>query len=144
MKIVRSQNCYITLLIFFDLKQCNQVFNQNNRLLDLVFSTLDCRVQREDIPFVKEDLYHPAISITCTIKCGDVTQDNFPVNCGEFRFNYKKANFPALYSDLLNADWNLEEVDNVDLRCDMFYEKLFTIFRNNVPLVKGGHSERRH
>lgn len=60
---VRLLNNVITSL---DPNQFNSIINSDNRLLDLIFSNTNQSmvVNREAYPFVHEDPYHPALSIT--------------------------------------------------------------------------------
>nr|CAI5828557.1 unnamed protein product [Callosobruchus analis] len=44
-----------------NVKQYNGIFNQNGRLLDLIFSSVSCSSERDDMPLVIEDRHHPAI-----------------------------------------------------------------------------------
>lgn len=128
---------------FFDFSQFNEMFNQNNRLLDLVFSNIQCHVEHEIAPFVREDSHHPALFIQCLIDFRSGVHDNFPVNHDQERFNFRKANFPALYSELLSEDWQcLDQYNQPDLYCSLFYEKLFNIIRRWVPVVKSRNTGR--
>jgi hypothetical protein len=69
-----STSCQLpnNLICFYDLKQCNNVRNSNNRLLDLVFVNrcLSCSVIDSGDPLVGVDDHHPSLEVGVTI--GDV------------------------------------------------------------------------
>lgn len=57
----------------------------------------------------------------------------FPVNYTG-SFNFRKANFPLLYQQLLEVDWSfLNEHNDVNTACQHFYDKLSQIFTIYVP-----------
>ena len=120
---------------FFDLAQLNYVLNSNNRLLDLVLSNLKCEVTYHSDPFVLEDSHHPALSIYFNVNVKN--QNNFTSTSCIKKYNFKKANYPALYSELTDVDWSfLDNYTNVNTMCETFYEKLYSIFDLHVPLIK--------
>ena len=125
------------MMSFLDLRQHNAVYNCDGRLLDLAFSNLDeCAIERDTCPIVREDLYHPALSVNITFK--NSQNNKFSTYCTSAKtYNFKKANFHALYLDLLKLDWStLFECTDVNTACDLFYEKLYTVFDKHVPLVR--------
>nr|CAI5827967.1 unnamed protein product [Callosobruchus analis] len=57
-----------TWLVLICLKQYNGIFNQNGRLLVLIFSSVSCLSDRDDMPLVIEDRHHPAISFSISLQ----------------------------------------------------------------------------
>lgn len=80
---------------YFGLQQHNGILNGSGRLLDLVFTNLKCEILHDNAPLVKEDIFHPALLIKTNIplKC-----KNFVSSNNQKTYNFKKANFPALYT----------------------------------------------
>lgn len=118
-----------------NVKQLNQVYNVNGKLLDLVFANFKCEVNHDELPLVKEDDYHPALNICIDLKVAK--QGNFPPNREFKSYNFKKANFPELYNVLSSVDWTfMRNVTSVDYALDMFYNTLYNIFDIYVPLYK--------
>ncbi|XP_044761984.1 uncharacterized protein LOC123319186 [Coccinella septempunctata] len=118
---------------FYELVQSNCVTNDFGRLLDLAFSNLNCKVCRDSVPFVSEDCFHPALDISVEIKTPSA---DFPYNT-EFdplNYNFRKANFAGLYSDLADRSWNfLGDVLDVNVALDIFYSILYDLLDRHVP-----------
>ena len=121
-----------------DIVQVNNIRNCDNVLLDLVAlsSSLNCRVNRDNYPLTKnEDKYHPPLSIELEFvvsktKC-------FHPNRSSRGYNYRKANLPALYNAIQCAEWDkVQESENINTMCDVFYAILYKILDENVPLRK--------
>lgn len=131
-----GKTCSImNLLAFLDMKQCNNISNSCDRLLDLVISNLDCSVTRDYVTLVPEDNYHPSLSIR--LKEIGRKQDIFDTNAVAKTYNFKKANYYALYNDFLHTDWRfLESVTEVDAAVNSFYNKFYKILDTHVPVYK--------
>ena len=115
------------------LHQHNSIRNLNNERLDLVFSNLQkIVVSRELHPFVKEDSYHPALSLY--VEYPSKSNASFFPSAKTTRYNFRKANFLYLYDDLLSIDWTfLEKCLDVDDALDTFYDHLYNILNCSVP-----------
>nr|CAI5838718.1 unnamed protein product [Callosobruchus analis] len=46
---------------------CSTQCNAMGRMLDLVATNIECKVSHDLLPLVREDSYHPALSIVCNI-----------------------------------------------------------------------------
>lgn len=117
-----------------DLKQVNSVLNSDNRLLDLIFSTPSCNIEatREEEFFVLEDRYHPALSITLKITA-ESRSPVFASSCDEC-YNFRKADFIALYEDLRQVDWSfLDGFTDVNIALHEFYLVLYSVLDRSVP-----------
>lgn len=126
-KSINLRNC-VELLA---LEQFNHVTNVNGRILDLVLSNSPCEVLRDAAPFVGEDEYHPALTIS--VAKTSERYVNFPTHDAP-SYNFKKSDFPSLYDCLLNANWSfLDGYTDVDTACDSFYQRLYSIFNMYVP-----------
>ena len=130
-----------SFLEFVNMKQFNNVENVNGRLLDLVISDLpNCNVSHDNAPFVREDTHHPALNISLVPKT--INPVKFPINLNSRTYNFKKANYPALYDSLLQTDWTfLETFQDVNIACDNFYNKLYSIFDVHVPVYKNNNKK---
>nr|CAH7715791.1 unnamed protein product [Callosobruchus chinensis] len=78
------------------LNQHSSIRNSYGKLLDLVISNVDLNVIREVVPFVNEDVHHPALSIL--LNKFHIKDSQFSTNTQHVRYNFRKANFPALYN----------------------------------------------
>lgn len=103
--IDHKTNTLLNFMHALDLKQHNEVLNCNGNLLDLIFSNVSYSilVSHDNNPLVPEDAYHPALNVYIDLIVTD-TPENFRSN-DNVRFSFRHANFPALYSDLLEIDW---------------------------------------
>ena len=118
-------------LNFFELVQYNNIDNANNRFLDLVISNHDCHVSKSEDILLKEDAHHPALNISFSIV--NHTPDNTTNKVTE-TYNFRKANYFLLYESILNCDWSfLNNLDDANIACDMFYKALKEIFDFSIP-----------
>lgn len=125
----------INFIQFMGVTQLNNVTNVNNRLLDLVISNIQCQILHDTAPLVDEDQHHPSLYIQIEAKVSN--SDNFSSNENAKNYNFRKANYPALYNSLSEIDWSfMTHAANVDNACNLFYEKLYSIFDLHVPLHK--------
>lgn len=121
--------------LYCEIEQHNRITNVNERLLDLVFFKKECEVLHDNAPLVPEDPHHPALFIT--LELSEQRFNNFSPNNLHKTYNFSKANFPQLYNSLLGTDWGfLNECSDINLACDKFYNKLYNLFDNHVPLYK--------
>ncbi|XP_063921238.1 uncharacterized protein LOC135136039 [Zophobas morio] len=127
---------------FNNLQQFNTVVNRYGRLLDLIYSNLECSVENAICPLVDEDFHHPALELNLNFQSGK-PPSSFRMNNSVSNYNFKKANFPLLYELITNADWSfLENINNVNLACKKFYDKLYSLFDLSVP--KSIYRDRRY
>lgn len=119
-----------------NLVQFNRVVNTNNGLLDLVLADIPCSVTRDYSPLLPIDSYHPALNINLELVTIPQVRKFLP-NPHSGNYNFRKADFPALYASLLEIDWVfMDSVDHVDDMCDLFYENLHSVFQSHVPLKR--------
>lgn len=120
---------------FMNLKQYNIIPNNNNHILDLVLSDIECTVSRSDTPLVNEDCHHPALHISLSLD--NHRYRGFNVNSDCKHYNFRKANFPALYHCISNINWDeLYTLSNVDSACTQFYRVLYGALDMFVPRVE--------
>ena len=115
------------------LRQLNAVRNISGRTLDLVFSNIECGIMEDELAISRVDNYHPPLRVTVVGRIEQKKQ--FGVCRDESRsFNFRKANFPQLYSKILNTDWSsIYNCSNIDEACEKFYNVLHNIFKETVP-----------
>lgn len=118
------------------LSQHNSICNEYGRLLDLIFSNIDCTLKRDTSPLVTEDAYHPALIVTPNLS--NHRSKVFPFNSNIKSYNFRRADLPSLYSALLNYDWNqLESMESADIAVTRFTDAVHELFDQFVPLYKG-------
>ena len=137
---LNNNKCRATNEFFncLEIVQVNNIRNCDNVLLDLVAvsSSISCSVNREYTPLSKiEDKYHPSLSIEIHFKV--LKSKCFRSNQTRRSYNYRKANLSALYNDIQNAEWHkIQENDDINTMCDVFYANLYKVLDDNVPLRK--------
>ena len=125
-----------------NITQINKVANCDDVLLDLVAATpeLNGSVSRETDPLAREDGYHPSLSIELTYNITKLKR--FPTLPGRRSYNYRKANLPALYNAIFSAEWlKIQELQNVNEMCEIFYEILYKLLDVHVPLRKANKTK---
>jgi len=118
---------------FSGLQQHNKVCNSNSRKLDLVLTNMDCATSRSDVALVPEDPLHPTLLSRINIP---PTNPNFVPNVLSKRFNFKRADYPSLYSTISSIDWScIRASSDVNEVCDRFYKLLMEPIKTNVPVL---------
>ncbi|CAG5051026.1 unnamed protein product [Parnassius apollo] len=120
-----------------DLKQYNSSKNQNDRLLDLVLSTMDELRVKEVEPLLKLDGHHPSIEINLNYTNNKPNFVKF--NRKLLKPNYHKSNFEKIKDHLRKVNWHelLNELDP-DSAVDAMYKELnsaillFAPFKNLI------------
>lgn len=138
-----SVTCLKELTNFFSFSQYNNILNSRERMLDLVFSTLTtCFVSDPATYVTHADAHHPPLKISVTLECD--TQNY--IGCSDVKsYNFRKADFVALYSEILNIDWSiLKEYNNVNEACDYLYKVLYSVFDHCVPLTCPNRNSRNY
>nr|CAI5866027.1 unnamed protein product [Callosobruchus analis] len=93
---------------------------------------MTCETIRENLPLIKEDSHHPSLSVVFEINIS--INSKFVTNTSSTTYNFKKANFTGLYNALTYVDWSfLDNVNDANCMCDLFYDKLYFIFDLYVP-----------
>jgi hypothetical protein len=123
------------LIGFYDLKQCNNILNSHDRMLDLILVNqyLDCSVIDAHQSFVDVDRHHPPLQVEIGIRNRSKTFPSKQI----VSYNFRKCNFNALYEALFEVDWTFLSVCvDVDGAVSDFYSSLDDIFRCHVPVKK--------
>lgn len=128
---------------FTGMNQYNNIKNTYGRILDLILSDVNCDIYRDTSPIVNEDLYHPSLIVTLIARYE--RHSDFKLHPTNRVYNFRKANFPALYSSILDSDWSfLNSYSNIDDACDSFYEKLYELFDLYVPVYRNNSSKFKY
>lgn len=119
----------INELSLLGLTQYNYLKNSHDNTLDLIFSNFSMELTKADLPAVKEDAYHPAVSINAT----DILIPEFkPMKRRKYQF--QKADYTSLNDHFLNVDWSfigfMTETEEV---VDKFYSLLNEAVDCHVP-----------
>lgn len=116
------QNCSLT--------QLNTVRNSNNRILDLVLTGFPLQISRCLTPPVSEDLHHPALVVSFTLK--ENNQPLKPQPCHSFDF--KNADFLNLYNSLNSCDFsNLYSEPDPNKAIQNFYSHIYQAMYKTIP-----------
>ena len=127
-------NSFLDFSQTVNLSQYNNILNFNNRLLDFVLSNTDFKisVNLDQQSFVPPDPHHPALHIETEFLISSKLP-RFPCDNNR-RYNFRKANYNKLYSDLLHTDWSfLTNFEDANVALDHFYTKLYSILESSVP-----------
>lgn len=120
---------------FSNLNQQNTIRNIHGRILDLIITDVNCSINRDSVPLIKEDDHHPSLIIN--FKLDSDEPGNFPANRENKSYNFRKANYLGLYNDILNTDWSfLDNYNDVNIACEEFYGKLYSLLDVHVPLYR--------
>lgn len=126
----------LDFLDFFNFCQYNTTPNFQGRTLDLVISNRQLVVDDSTVNSLSSvDAYHPPLSFT--LETGKWKQTKSVKKYSIDRFNFKRADFPRLYQSLLDEEWSfLPDQLNINLACNLFYDRLYMIIKKYVPLAK--------
>ena len=109
----------------------NFVTNLDARVLDLVLCDVECSVIHSEEILTSEDVHHPALEITVKNVKNKLAHIRTR-NGGEF--NFKKADFPSLYRNIVETDFSfLNSITDVNRAVELLYDKLYKIFNFFVP-----------
>lgn len=118
---------------FVNLEQYNGISNINNGLLDLVLSNIDCykiAVKRSSFDLVDPDSYHPSLEIEVSTAFSKLTPEFHK------RFNFWRADYDSINTDIALTDWSQMHHLNVDQGVDFLYLYLDRIIRKHTPNIK--------
>ena len=105
---------------------------RENNFLDLLFvnnaDVTTSVIAAEQV--VKSD----HISLHCKLTFPSVTTKKPPRS---LRYNWNKADYGQLLAALSNSQWSrLYDCDDVNLKCDVFYEYVYKAISDTVPVIK--------
>ncbi|KAL0895375.1 hypothetical protein ABMA27_011508 [Loxostege sticticalis] len=116
------------------MRQHNFLVNHNNRILDLVLTTIENVTVSEPLDVIsKIDLHHPPLLVTLSF--------SQPINNqkseSRSKLNYFKADYDAINMALEAVDWKekLEPCVSVDDMVSQFYTILHDLIIQHVPKV---------
>lgn len=136
-----SRSCeFLDCMLCLPVLQVNYVKNANERLLDLIFVDPLCDVSvTRTTPFtLPEDSHHPTLELTLRFSCYESTSST--VRPLPF-FNFRSANYEGLSYELSSINWStILNTKNVDVAVKYFYDTLYDIFRQHVPVVTPSHT----
>ena len=116
--------------LFHNLLQFNCVFNNNNRLLDLILCNKFriSEISQCTNPLVPEDVHHPCIEFLFD----SCLQKPLEFGCNTY-LDFKNANFEIINQQIENIDWNLIFHNKSLNSClDIFYDKIENIIKENI------------
>lgn len=129
---VESRKCRLIFdfMSVCNLRQLNSIRNHNNRVLDLVFSTLDLNFLECDGPLVRPDPHHPPLVCDFRLEIPPVQGNTF--------VNYKKSDYFSINSIFCQIDWislfnNNETVSGC---VDTFYNVSRLVIKEFSPIVR--------
>lgn len=101
-------------------------------------SNVRCDISRDNPPFVPKDIHHPTLKLTANMSFRK--KHLIPPNSANI-LNFKKANFPELYSIILIKSYQfLDNILDVNKAVNQFYSSLLDIVtclpkRRNIKQV---------
>ncbi|XP_050668995.1 uncharacterized protein LOC126968180 [Leptidea sinapis] len=123
-------NQLFAFMTFTGFKQYNNIYNNNNRLLDLVLSNTVCVVNRTKPLALPEDGHHPSLVVKVESEKNNkyLRAPTRVVRC------YHNADYNAVNDELSKIDW-VEELSSEDITCAVgkFYFILNHIIDRIVP-----------
>lgn len=113
------------------LNQLNSTRNQNNRLLDLIFSNCDLDIKNCDSPLVKLDNHHPALCCVFDFQ-NAASEEKLLVR------DFRKADYDSLNQILCNIDWMclFNNNETVSGCLETFYRVLRRVVDEMVPFKR--------
>lgn len=126
---------FIDFTMLNNLKQCNNVRNQTDRVLDLVLVDGPLfRVSESRCVLSKIDPYHPPLEINVALEPGQNLKGNEAIK----KLNFRKADYDSINDFLGSIDWNqvIGETGDVNDMLESFYEVVNSAVSRFVPLTK--------
>ncbi|CAH0716541.1 unnamed protein product, partial [Brenthis ino] len=116
-----------------NLLQYNTVYNDHNKILDLVLANFSdpISVIRSEEILSKVDKYHPQLLIQIRISSLKLLSSTV-----SSRYKYFKADYQKIEAYLVNVDWEIEftKCETVDQQLHKFYEIMFKVIKEFVPI----------
>lgn len=126
------------LMQFYELHQFNGVRNANGRLYDLWIAHLlmQCEVEHELQPIVREDAHHPSLCVFLDLRRN--SEINFQCNLKNKAYNFARADLVGLYRAILETEWSFIDNNCTDVNnaCDLYYCKIYELLDGHVPTFK--------
>lgn len=122
----------LNLMSFLNGYQINRFRNSKNRILDLfVTNVIDCSTEMTPLPLVHPDKNHPPYYALIPISNPNLT---FIPKKTSIQFNFNKADYEIINSDISSIDWDdLLSDNNVESAVTLFYEKIYDIIKKHIP-----------
>ena len=123
---------------FHNLLQVNNIFNHNNRILDLILSNVNLEVSHFKKSIVREDKHHPTLffklKTEAKIKFKHLNQA-YPSVTEKFCFN--KGDYDLLYSLIQDIDFsNVLNCNEIDQSLNLFYDHMLDALNTAIPKKK--------
>lgn len=128
-----KSNLLNNFLYLNNLVQCNTIYNDSQRKLDLVLSNMEIlKLEKCENALIKEDVYHPALDITLCLGVRESNCDS-TIQPG-YVYDYAKGNFDILYRLIRETDWSdIQQANDVNISLDLFYKKISNCIEKTVP-----------
>ncbi|KAJ8983462.1 hypothetical protein NQ317_013337 [Molorchus minor] len=120
---------------YLELRRYNGMRNENGKILDLVFSSIDkVSVNCCSNPFVPEDKHHPSIEINININ-----HDSFNLKQKNpfYKLSFSRANYEVINNELDKINWDIELTGlNAENSVTVFYNFIKNIITTYVQRKK--------
>ncbi|CAH2084629.1 unnamed protein product [Euphydryas editha] len=123
-----------------NLEQYNTVYNVNNKILDLVLADqLFCQVTEATVSLSKIDPHHPPLDIVLEYHPDKALKPNKII-----RYNYYKANYENINSELGKINWQelFKNIMDPNQMLDIFYERIDRLIKLFVPTTTKSNSSK--
>lgn len=125
-------------LFSVDMRQINNVFNTNNRILDLVFTNVyDCvAITKSTVPLLPNEIHHFAIEL-CVSNVSGLNVKNQDTHSNNYAFDFRRSNFEGLALFFTQIDWaNLLSNLSADQMVTVFYNQVGIGLKRFTPVVR--------
>lgn len=125
-----THKLFLDTTALLGLNQHNVITNDNGRVLDLLLTNIDCDIKTPDVVLSKIDRHHPPFQY-CFQAAPEPTIPRIEIP----KYDFYKANYVTICNQLNATDWSLElAAPTAEAAVDRFYDHLYDIIDNNVPL----------
>lgn len=122
----------IDIMNCFGIENFNCIPNRDSRFLDLILSNvslgqIDLKVSH--VQACRIDHYHPPLELTCTLECSrNLPVEDYP------RYDFQRTDYERLNHAIRDHDWSPLLTLNTDDATSYFYDSIFALIDQHVPL----------
>jgi hypothetical protein len=129
--------CLIDFMALFNLKQYNTYKNARSKILDLFLTdtySTDLTCALAPIALVPPDAHHPPYYLVTNFPIQN-HKSSFPIT--KYKHCFNKADYIKINNDIKTIPWS-DLLTSLSAECavSLFYERIYTIVKNNVPYKK--------
>ena len=119
-------------LLYLRLKQYNSILNHQLRFLDLVLSDTRVTVSRCSEPVVKEDNFHPALTVDIPIMRSAI-RNHKTSSSSKCLYQFHLGDYDLLYQLISNTNFDSVFNNEIDESINNFYNKMYDAMNAAIP-----------